>query len=130
MGNFNLVVVVWMSVSRAQDDIVSQPLDQILACIALGVALHFVFWAINCPLVCLAQIEDLHQRRAVFLLASQKTLPVSVAIISGLPESFGKPGLITLPCIFGHLSQLIVDSFMVKFWPQSPTKTLREAWFN
>merc|ERR1719174_1263156 len=66
-------------------------------------------------------MPDVHGRRAVFLLASQKTLPVAMAIISGLPEeSFGQAGLVALPCIFGHLSQLIIDSFLVDYWAKHP----------
>jgi len=116
LSNFCLCTIVWMSVSRAQEKIVAQPPMQILACIGCGLGLHFVFWAINGPLVTLARIQDIHQCRAVFLLTSQKTLPVSVAVIAGLPESFGDAGLIALPCIFGHLTQLLVDSQLVNRW--------------
>eukprot|EP00747_Dinoflagellata_sp_TGD_P032550 gnl/TRDRNA2_/TRDRNA2_136064_c0_seq3.p1 gnl/TRDRNA2_/TRDRNA2_136064_c0~~gnl/TRDRNA2_/TRDRNA2_136064_c0_seq3.p1 ORF type:complete len:125 (-),score=24.86 gnl/TRDRNA2_/TRDRNA2_136064_c0_seq3:396-770(-) len=83
--------------------------------------LHFVFWMINSAVFLTPGISDIHHRRAVFLLSSQKTLPVSLAIIAGLQEdSFGQPGLLALPCIFGHLAQLIIDSFLVSFWAKHP----------
>lgn len=123
-SNFALCFVVWMSVSRSQGDIVAQPASQVAACIACGVVLHFVFWLVAAPVVLCAQIQDLHHSRAVFLLAAQKTLPVSVTVIASLPESFGEAGLIALPCIFGHLSQLVVDSLLVRKWAQQPNQAL------
>jgi len=120
-SNFNLVFIVWQSVSRSQSTITSEPAGRIIACIACGVLLHLVFWVINVGMFVAPGVPDVHGRRAVFLLASQKTLPVSMAIISGLPEeSFGQAGLVALPCIFGHLSQLIIDSFLVDYWAKHP----------
>jgi len=124
LSNACLCSIVWLSVSKAQGNIVTQPLDQIIACILCGVGLHLVFWAINFPIVTLAQIQDLHHSRAVWLLASEKTLPVSVAVIAGLPAAFGDAGLIALPCIFGHLSQLFMDAAVVNKWAQKPEEAI------
>ncbi|CAM9368229.1 unnamed protein product, partial [Heterosigma akashiwo] len=44
--------------------------------------------------------------RATLIMASQKTLPFAVSVISFLDESVGEAGLITIPCILMHLSQL------------------------
>lgn len=127
-SNFNLVFIVWQSVSRSQSTITSQPAGRIVACIACGVCLHLVFWCINVGMFAAPGLPDMHGRRAVFLLASQKTLPVAMAIISGLPEeSFGQAGLVALPCIFGHLSQLIIDSFLVDAWAKNPYPPAPEA---
>lgn len=121
VSNFSLVCIVWQSVSRSQSTITSQPAGRIVACIACGVLLHVVFWCINVGMFVAPGMPDVHGRRAVFLLASQKTLPVAMAIISGLPEeTFGQAGLVALPCIFGHLSQLIIDSFLVDYWAKHP----------
>lgn len=54
---------------------------------------------------------------AVVLLASQKTLPVTISILSFLPESeVGEQGLLAVPPIIGHISQLIIDSCIVSCW--------------
>lgn len=52
---------------------------------------------------------------ALILVASQKTLPVMVAVIEPLCGAFGESGLLVLPCIATHLIQIIVDSFLVNF---------------
>ncbi|KAL9319152.1 hypothetical protein ACSQ67_015669 [Phaseolus vulgaris] len=52
---------------------------------------------------------------ALVLVASQKTLPVMVAVIEPLQGAFGESGLLVLPCVAAHLNQIIVDSFIVNF---------------
>ena len=54
--------------------------------------------------------------RCVVILTSQKTLPVSITIMSFLPASLGQKGLMTIPAIVGHLSQLLIDSAVVSYW--------------
>ena len=48
-------------------------------------------------------------------MTSQKTLPVSVTVISFL-GSVGEVGLMTIPCIIGHLSQLFIDAYISSRW--------------
>ncbi|CAJ1967688.1 unnamed protein product [Sphenostylis stenocarpa] len=52
---------------------------------------------------------------ALVLVASQKTLPVMVAVIEPLQGAFGESGLLVLPCVAAHLNQIIVDSLIVNF---------------
>lgn len=95
-----------------QGDITGTPFGQICLLILAGVAIHVVYLAIN---VGAARVLNLPPRdyKAVIFMASQKTLPISVAVISFLPEAdFGSQGLLTIPCIIGHLSQLFMDAFI------------------
>lgn len=56
-------------------------------------------------------------KRAVVLAASQKTLPISVVVISQLLDTLGlAAGLAVLPCIFAHCSQVLMDSVVVSWW--------------
>lgn len=55
-------------------------------------------------------------RRALLLATSQKTLPVSVAVLAQLGNSLGEPGLVLLPCIFFHLVQIVFGSVLVAAW--------------
>uniref|UniRef100_A0A2P2K7Y4 Uncharacterized protein MANES_10G058700 n=1 Tax=Rhizophora mucronata TaxID=61149 RepID=A0A2P2K7Y4_RHIMU len=50
---------------------------------------------------------------AFILVASQKTLPVLVAVVEQLGGVFGESGLLVLPCVAAHLNQIIMDSFLV-----------------
>ncbi|CAK9141693.1 unnamed protein product [Ilex paraguariensis] len=55
---------------------------------------------------------------ALLLVASQKTLPVMVAVVEQLGGALGESGLLVLPCVAAHLNQIIMDSFLVSFWFQ------------
>lgn len=48
-------------------------------------------------------------------MASQKTLPVSVVVI-GFLDDLGEEGLMTIPCIVGHMSQLFIDAYIASRW--------------
>ena len=45
--------------------------------------------------------------KSVVFVASSKTLPLALAILSILPPGLGDKGLIALPCILGHFSQIV-----------------------
>jgi sodium/bile acid cotransporter 7 len=64
-------------------------------------------------------------RKAVVILGSQKTLPVSMAVLAYLPEELGEKGTIAVPCILGHLSQLLIDSYVATKW--SEIEEIKEA---
>mmetsp|Transcript_27291 Transcript_27291/g.68726 ORF Transcript_27291/g.68726 Transcript_27291/m.68726 type:complete len:439 (+) Transcript_27291:338-1654(+) len=107
-----LIAIVWMTVSAGQEAIVSQAATTLLLVVALGIALHLVFLLLNGAAVWGLRLRA-PERKTVHLLTSQKTLPVAVTVLSFLPPSLGTPGLMTIPCIIGHLSQLFIDAFLV-----------------
>eukprot|EP01026_Neomeris_dumetosa_P061491 TRINITY_DN5804_c0_g1_i1.p1 TRINITY_DN5804_c0_g1~~TRINITY_DN5804_c0_g1_i1.p1 ORF type:complete len:288 (-),score=33.26 TRINITY_DN5804_c0_g1_i1:685-1548(-) len=121
INNGSLVMIVWQTISSSQDSIIDTRFTSILLLIASGILLHFVYLTINYGVVKLGRF-DVPERRAVLLLASQKTLPVSVTIISYFSADVGDQGLITLPCIIGHLVQLFIDSYIVSRWNASDDK--------
>lgn len=56
-------------------------------------------------------------KRAVVLAASQKTLPIAVAVIMQLGTTIGeRAGLAVLPCVLAHFSQVVIDSMLVSWW--------------
>jgi len=62
-------------------------------------------------------------RRAVVLAASQKTLPIAVAVIMQLGTTLGeRSGLAVLPCVLAHFSQILMDSMLVSWWKDQDSK--------
>jgi len=60
------------------------------------------------------------------IMASQKTLPMAMTVLSFFPPSLGEPGLIAIPCIVTHLTQIFMDAFIVAKWAStSETKPPR-----
>eukprot|EP00892_Ulva_mutabilis_P007513 jgi/Ulvmu1/5133/UM021_0150.1 len=62
-------------------------------------------------------------KRAVILAASQKTLPIAVAVIMQLGSTIGeRAGLAILPCVLAHFSQVVIDSLLVSWWIHRDTR--------
>ena len=58
----------------------------------------------------------LPEKKAVIILATQKTLPVSITLVNFLPDALGNKGLLTIPCIIAHFVQILIDGFLVARW--------------
>eukprot|EP01023_Acetabularia_acetabulum_P024134 TRINITY_DN2338_c0_g1_i10.p1 TRINITY_DN2338_c0_g1~~TRINITY_DN2338_c0_g1_i10.p1 ORF type:complete len:356 (-),score=17.94 TRINITY_DN2338_c0_g1_i10:1405-2472(-) len=119
----SLVMIVWQTISESQQTIMHSDVINILLLVVTGVILHFVFFGLNYFAVKAIGWEK-DTQRAVILIASQKTLPVAVTIISYFGAGIGNKGLITLPCIFAYLAQLFIDSFIVSRWVAGDAKTI------
>lgn len=102
--------------SCLQDDITATPFGQICLLILAGIAIHVVYLAMNFACCKLLRLNEADYK-AVLIMASQKTLPIALSVISFLPaEKFGAQGLLSIPCIVGHLSQLFMDAFITSKW--------------
>ena len=56
-------------------------------------------------------------QRALILVASQKTLPIAVTVLTQLAAHVQGPiGLAVVPCVAAHLSQILIDSVLVSQW--------------
>ncbi|GMH41275.1 hypothetical protein BSKO_09185 [Bryopsis sp. KO-2023] len=116
ISNGSLICVVWQTLSRSQDSIIDQHILNILEVLAAAIAMHLIFLVFNFGAVGVLRMSE-RERKAVLIMASQKTLPVSVTVISFLDESVvGDLGLITIPCVIAHISQLFIDAYIVGKW--------------
>ncbi|XP_022134333.1 probable sodium/metabolite cotransporter BASS4, chloroplastic [Momordica charantia] len=123
-----LSLVPWMQVSKSRSLLLMVKPEAFLVAIGMGTFLHLSLLAFNAlGIRILAAVsggsQSVFSRRrnasAVLLVASQKTLPVMVAVVEQLRGALGKSGLLVLPCVAAHIIQIIIDSFLVNFWPRS-----------
>lgn len=114
-----------MKVSSAADEIAKLPIGNIFLLFLCGVLLHLCFLAFNIVLTTplhlgtstrsaatrhnfIASAEAasvcvraaVAERKAVIILASQKTLPVAVTVISYLPDDTWQLGILVIPCTY------------------------------
>lgn len=109
-NNSCLIIVVWMSISKSAKQLLSTDAGSIFLVIFAGIATHVVFLAINYGATGALGISG-PERVASVMMSSQKTLPVAMTVISYLDEDvFGTSGLIAIPCIICHLTQLFMDA--------------------
>merc|ERR1719181_2733796 len=106
-----------MKVGVSQEAIVNlEPLDILLVVVG-AVLLHGLLLCWNYGATGLApQTFPLAVRKAVVIMGSEKTLPVSMAVLSTFPAELGEPGIIAIPCILNHLCQIIVDAYVAAQW--------------
>lgn len=127
VNNGSLIIIVWQTLSRAQDDIIDTPFGQICLLILAGIAVHVVYLAGNFAIGRLIRLPE-REFKAVLIMCSQKTLPVAVAVIGFLDESkVGSQGLLTIPCVIGHISQLFMDAFIVGRMASAEEKRMAES---
>ncbi|XP_044462291.1 probable sodium/metabolite cotransporter BASS4, chloroplastic [Mangifera indica] len=122
-----LSLVPWIQVSRSRSLLLMVKPKVFLLAIGMGILLHLILLAFNAIAVrSLSAVSGGSQSAfakkenvsAFVLVASQKTLPVMVAVVEQLGGAFGKSGLLVLPCVAAHLIQIIMDSFLVNSWPR------------
>ena len=118
---YALVALPWILTSRARDDgkFDQVTAESVFALLAWAIAMHMIFLVMNFSVsygMSKANLLDWPELKAVVILASQKTLPVSIAVISVLPDSVGDEGLMSIACILAHLSQIVLDSFIIGAW--------------
>lgn len=122
-----LGLVPWMQVSRSRSLLLMVKPAVFLAAVGMGALLHVILLAFNAlaiqtlAIVTGGRNSTFAKREnvsALLLVASQKTLPVMIAVVEQLGGAFGESGLLVLPCVAAHLNQIIMDSFLVSFWNQ------------
>ncbi|KAJ9684915.1 hypothetical protein PVL29_017080 [Vitis rotundifolia] len=120
-----LSLVPWIQVSRSRSLLLMVKPAVFLVAIGMGTVLHLVLLAFNAlSIQSLSAITGgskspfaKRQNTIAFLLvASQKTLPVMVAVVEQLHGTLGESGLLVLPCVAAHLNQIIMDSFLINIW--------------
>ncbi|XP_027111333.1 probable sodium/metabolite cotransporter BASS4, chloroplastic isoform X3 [Coffea arabica] len=119
--------VPWIQVSRSRSLLLMVKPAVFFLAVWMGVLLHALLLVFNglaihiLSTICGGSKSAFAKKEntsALLLVASQKTLPVMVAVIEQLGGAFGESGLLVLPCVAAHLNQIVVDSFLVSFWLQ------------
>jgi solute carrier family 10 (sodium/bile acid cotransporter), member 7 len=115
VSNMALATVPWLTFSNSSQRLAQVAPLSLLAIVLGGTAVHLVFLALNrlgAQALRLGRPETL----AVVLVGSQKTLPVALTVLAFLPVSAEIKGLIAIPCVASHLSQIFVDAGIATRW--------------
>ena len=113
-----LITVPWMKFSESADTLAHSAVGGLLVLVVSGLSIHLLFLILN-DVACRLLRLELAERKATVLLASQKTLPVAMTVLAFLPDSVASPqtrGLIAIPCITFHLSQIFFDAYLATRW--------------
>lgn len=129
-----LSIVPWIQASRARESLLQLRVLTLALAVTLGMFMHLILlgWHVLGMLILNHMTKQKESQRrptawAVILTASQKTLPIAVVIIGRIGNLLGEPGLLLLPCVAAHITQIIIDSFLVKIWVQGALQNLHVA---
>lgn len=133
-----LSLVPWMQVSRSRSLLFAVKPAVFAIAICMGTLLHLILLGFNILTVWSLSVVSggdksvfakKENARAAIVVASQKTLPVMVAVVEQLGRAFGEPGLLILPCVASHINQIVMDSSVVNLWlwRDQPSAKTKEA---
>ncbi|XVE99059.1 hypothetical protein REPUB_Repub03eG0164200 [Reevesia pubescens] len=112
LHNYDGCQVPWMQVSRSRSLLLMVKPAAFIIAIGMETLLHLILLTFNSLAIrslsavsggsksTFAEKENAH---AALLVASQKTLPVMVAVVEQLGGALGESGLLVLPCVAAHL---------------------------
>jgi len=122
-SSFCLIMVPWMKVSSASDEMSKIDGSGIAELVGLGIGLHITYLLMNTVATRALHLQP-NETRAVTIMCSQKTLPVAVAVIDFLPDDesdenyLGEPGIMVVACILAHFVQIVLDALLASYWGQ------------
>ncbi|KAI3730222.1 hypothetical protein L1987_61391 [Smallanthus sonchifolius] len=136
LGAILLSLIPWVQVSKSRPLLLMVKPQVVLVAVMMGAILHLVllcFNAVSIQILCAVSggsksifaKEDNY--KTLLLVASQKTVSVLVAVVEQLGGTFGEPGLLVLPCVAAHISQVIIDSLIVGFWNKRKQSSLNNV---
>eukprot|EP01024_Parvocaulis_polyphysoides_P015934 TRINITY_DN17055_c0_g4_i2.p1 TRINITY_DN17055_c0_g4~~TRINITY_DN17055_c0_g4_i2.p1 ORF type:complete len:402 (-),score=36.55 TRINITY_DN17055_c0_g4_i2:64-1269(-) len=129
-SNANLGVDIWQIISSSQKSIIQSKISIILLFLFFGFLMHLIYFGFNFFVVKIVGKWGEKEKRAVLILASQKSLAISVTLISYFGDEVGSKGIISLPCILAYIVQIIVDSIIVAKWSAQDEKLLNDKQYN
>ena len=120
VSSLALISIPWMKFSESSGRLSQVALSSLAVLAVSGLLIHVLYLLLNDGASRALRLVP-EARKAVVLLASQKTLPVALTVLAFLPESAVSAeakGLIAIPCITSHLGQIFVDAVIATRWGQ------------
>jgi sodium/bile acid cotransporter 7 len=114
--NCCIFLVVWLMTSGARDKILGRTPQELAWIFFLACVVHLVY---RTGIYVIASASQLPGRDWVCLviMCSQKSLPVCVSVLATLPADVQMfSGMIIVPCIMSHMSQLVIDGYLTQRW--------------
>jgi solute carrier family 10 (sodium/bile acid cotransporter), member 7 len=115
VSNLALISIPWMKFSQSSERLAQIATLSLIAVVVAGLLIHVLFLLFNLGAARLLRFAS-GERKAVVLLASQKTLPVALTVLAFLPVPAQTKGLIAIPCITTHLGQIFFDAVVATRW--------------
>jgi sodium/bile acid cotransporter 7 len=128
LSHIFVILTPWIQISNSalKGTFALVALADLLVAMAAGAFLHIVLLLMNYVGTKMIGLS-VDMCKSVVFVASSKTMPLSLTVLTILPPGLGDKGLIALPIILSHFSQIIIDSFVVATWKTEKSDAERDA---
>ncbi|GBF93964.1 sodium Bile acid symporter family [Raphidocelis subcapitata] len=107
-ANTNLALLIWQTISASQSIIINTPFGTMLLVILSTLLVHTIYLIFNAAVVLGLLRLDLPEASCILIMASQKSAPVAVTVITYIAQRDDTQGLLAVPCVIGQLVQIFV----------------------
>lgn len=115
VSNAALITIPWMKFSESAERLARIGFTSLAVVVLGGMLVHLLYLLLNYGASRVLRLPS-EVRRAVVLVASQKTLPVAMTVLAFLPLPGEVRGLVAIPCVILHLGQIFFDAFVATHW--------------
>ncbi|GIL70758.1 hypothetical protein Vretimale_3844 [Volvox reticuliferus] len=127
LSTTNLACIVWQTLSGARDMLFKQRASMIVSVIVLSAAVHVFYLIVNHIIVKFIFHPPLIEHVSVVIMASQKSAPVAVTVISYVTSIPAQQGLLAIPSVVGQLSQIFIGAALAKYIAPLVTRATKAA---
>ncbi|KAK9917371.1 hypothetical protein WJX75_003627 [Coccomyxa subellipsoidea] len=110
----NLALIIWQTLSGARNVLVAQPFHRVMLVILASIVMHLIYLAFNAIVVGVFRFP-VKEGIAVLIMASQKSAPIAVTVISYITPDIAQQGLFSVPAIVGQLAQIFMGSLLIRY---------------
>ncbi|KIZ06026.1 hypothetical protein MNEG_1933 [Monoraphidium neglectum] len=114
ISNTNLALLIWQTLSSAQEIIVNTSFGTML-CVIVGTFLVHILYLVFNTLVVLLLRLPVSEAASIVIMASQKSAPVAVTVITYIASNTQTQGLLAVPCVTGQLVQIFVGQPLANY---------------
>ena len=111
-ATFNLAMIVWQTLSGARDTLFAAPGGMIAAVGVLSIFIYLVYLVLNYIVVVYLLRVDMYESVALVIMASQKSAPVAITLISYITGNPATQGLLAIPSVIGQIAQIFIGAGM------------------
>ena len=107
VNNTSLAMIIWQTISSGRDAIVGTDVGTFLCVIISALLIHVIYLIFNTFAVSVMRVP-LPEAVSVVIMASQKSAPVAVTVITYIAADTALQGVLAVPCVVGQLLQIFV----------------------
>lgn len=114
-SSFIMLLTPWMNLSESSDKLLHITLSNILFLIITAIIIHSLLFIVIFIITIIFK-TPYNEKKSLTIICCEKTLPNALTVLAAFPNEIGDKGVIVLPLLVTHFTQLIIDTLICSFW--------------